>query len=87
MIKTSENYPFGITFDDIAKEHEVLNELEEICTLLKSRSDGRLNHIWYSIIKPAMSREVGFDSNDDRFRNTEAYEIVYNHLCKKLGVM
>ncbi len=73
------------TFDEISKDIPFLKEVERICCLVRMDQANRANEIWYKVIKPVVVKNVGFEAQDEDYKDSESYDTVYRHLCNILG--
>jgi hypothetical protein len=74
--------------DIIVKEPRLI-QLIDACHHLSVIPDSEYwlkNEIWYKIVKPRMSKLVGWNCDDDEFKESEIYDMVYTTLTKIMGV-
>ena len=74
------------TFDEIANRVPVLRILEAACEAYGFRLQANANTFWYESIKPVVTKHVGFGSPIDDLASSEDYDVVYQHLCNRLGI-
>jgi len=81
MSKTKPN------FEHLCEINPTLKLFERMCELVNMDHRNKLCGYWYHTIKPLVVLNVGHTGQcPEELRNSAAYDLVYSHLCKKLGM-
>jgi len=72
------------SFEDIAKGLPILKETERMCQLIAGDMEFRRQQLWYEVIKPLVTKNVGNLSPYPDLKNSDDYDTVYHHLAEIL---
>ena len=73
-------------FQKLCEINPTLKLLERMCELVHSDHQNSLYRYWYETIKPVAVHNVGNMAQQAELKNSEAYDLAYEHLCRKLGM-
>ena len=73
-------------FGKMCEVNPTLKLLDNMCGLIHMDHQNSLSQYWYETIKPIMVQNVGDMCPHAGLKSSEAYDLVYRHLTKKLGL-